>query len=154
MAELITSTTAEELEERLIRRIAGIVPSSLKHRGEGWTPEESNREVGSSLQTRAFTVAMAPGEDVPEGLTGNADAETEVVIQVIVDYRLVVPEDLGTMVTMDRQDLTDRLCDSWDPVIPGMTYSEFVSMESVEEEDLQRVAYTYVVNYMRARRTT
>lgn len=154
MAELVTSTTAEELEERLIRRIAGISPSAVKHREARWTPEEGNRERSTSLQTRAFTIYFEPGSDVEEGMTGAADVETEIGLVVVVDYRQIRGEDLGTLVVMDRQDLSDRLCDSWHPVIAGLTRSEYLGDEFVGDEKVQRVAYTFELQYMRRRVTT
>lgn len=154
MAELVTSTTAEELQERLIRRIAGIVPSSVKYRDQRWTPEEGNRELATSVQTRAFVLYLGAGEDIDDGLTGAADVETGVFVLVQVDYRTVLPEDLGTVVLMDAQDLTDRLCDSWHPTIPGMTRSEFISEEDVSDSEEQRMLYTFHVQYQRPRTTT
>lgn len=151
---LIESTTAEDLEQGLIERIAGIVPSALRHRDAGWTPEEGNRSRATSLQARAFTVFLGAGEDVEEGLTGNADTETVMVLQVRVDYRKIPPNDLGALIVMDRQDLSDRLCDSWHPVVTGLTFSEFLGEEVVGDEKMQRYVYSFEINYLRARRTT
>ncbi|MGH1344334.1 MAG: hypothetical protein ACRBN8_22435 [Nannocystales bacterium] len=153
MAELVTSTTAEELQERLIRRISLIEPSALKYRDHRWTNEDGNREKTTSLQTRAFVLFLGASDDVEEGLTGNADVETEVLVALQVDYRKVQKQDVGTLVAMDRQDLTDCLCDSWHPVIPGMTFSEFAGEEFVGDEKLQRFLYTFTVQYMRSRTT-
>ena len=154
MAQLVTATTAEALEEALIRRIRGIVPTAVKYRDQPWTPEEDNRARATSLQCRAFVVLIAPGVDVDGGLTGLSDVETEVQAIVQVDYRTVPREHLGTVVAQDSQDLADRLEDSMHPVITGMTRSEYLGEEFVEEEDLHRVAYTFAVSYQRPRRIT
>lgn len=154
MAELITSTTAEALEEAIIRRVRGIVPRALKYRDQPWTHEEANRSRATSLQCRAFVVLLAPGADVDGGLTGLSDVETEVQVIVQVDYRTVPVEHLGTVVSQDSQDLADRLEDSLHPVITGMTRSEYLGEEFAGDEERHRVAYTFAVSYQRPRTTT
>jgi hypothetical protein len=155
MPGVIPSTSAEALEEGLIRRIRGIVPTATKYNDQPWTPELENRERPTSLQCRAFTVSLAPVGDVEGGLTGNADVETEVVVTVRVHYRTVLGEDLGTVVAHDSQDLHDRLEDSLHPAVTGMTRLEYVGDEpDGDEEEQQVVAYTFAVFYMRPRRTT
>jgi len=154
MAELITSTTAETLIDAVIRRIAGMQPTAVRHRAHRWTPEYRNRRRATSLQVRAFIVTIVPGGELDGGLTGLADVETEADLLVRVDYRSVPIEDLDLIVTHDAQDLADRLCDSWHPTIAGLTRSEVAGLEFVDDEQVQRVEYSFAISYLRARTTT
>lgn len=152
MPTLIATTDANTLESALIPVIAAIVPTHAHSRAIGWTPTEDNAQVGESSECpRLFFLQWVPGEVVPGGLTGNADTETGIGLDVVADYRGFSPEDRGTVVEMDRWDLYDALEDSIN-VIPGLTHSEAEGEPQPDgDEDAARYRYSFTLHYMRQR---
>lgn len=152
MPTVIETTTSAALESALIPRIAGITPSHVASRSLGWTPTEDNQRVGESSETpRLFYVELVPGDIVDGGLTGNADTETELGLDVVADYRAIDRDDRGTVTEMDQWDLYDMLEDAIN-VVPGLTDVELAGEPTLDgDEDAARYRFPFSLKYMRAR---
>lgn len=152
MPSIIASTTPLDLESALIGLIAGIEPTHEASRSHGWTPTEGNRQVGESSECpRLFYLEIVPGSVVPAGLTGNADTETSLGLDVLADYRFLSPEERGTVVEMDLWDLHDELQNAIN-VIPGLTHVEVAGEPQPDgDEEAARYRLPFTLHYMRAR---
>lgn len=152
MPSIIVATTSLALESAIIGLIAGIEPAHEASRGHGWTPTEGNRQVGDSSECpRLFYLELVPGGVVPAGLTGNADTETALGLDVLADYRFLAPEERGTVVEMDQWDIHDALHDAIN-VVPGLTHVELAGEPQPDgDEEAARYRLSYTLHYMRAR---
>ena len=152
MPSIIASTTSAALEEALIARIAAITPTAVQHRAGGWLPSEENRSVGESSEApRLFYIQLVPGDVVPGGLTGNADTETSLGLDVLADYRAFDETDRGTVVEQDQWDLHDDFTDAIN-VVPGLTHVEIAGEPQPDgDEDAARFRFPFTIQYMRAR---
>jgi hypothetical protein len=149
---IIASTTALALESAIIGLIAGVEPTHESSRSHGWTPTDGNRQVGESSECpRLFYLELVTGNAVPRGMTGNADTETSLGLDVLADYRFLSPEERGTVVEMDLWDLHDALHNAIN-VIPGLTLVEVAGEPQPDgDEEAARFRLSFTLQYMRER---
>lgn len=152
MPSIIASTTSLELESALIGLIAQIEPTHEASRSHGWTPTDNNRQIGESSECpRLFCLEIVPRGPVQGGLTGNGDTETELGLDVLVDYRALSSDERGTVAEMDRWDIHDAIHDAIN-TIPGLTHVEIDGDPQPDgDEAAARFRCPFTLFYMRAR---
>lgn len=145
------STTLAALEASFRTIIAGITPTHLVDRAEGWIPVDDNAKAASSLVPRLFYFEWGKPTSVMGGATGNLDSEVAIVMTIVTDYRAFDERTLAQVVVEDWWDLHDRLFSACD----GDELDGFMKIEGTEPVpiDAQRVEHTFTVQYMRARRS-
>lgn len=145
------STTLDALESGFRPLIAGITPTHVVDRAEGWIPVDDNAEPGTGICPRLFFFEWGSPETIPGGATGNADSEVAVEMHVVVDYRAFDKRSLGQIVVEDHWDLHDRLFEaSEQDEVAGLTKIESKKFQPL---DAQAVRHIFSVQYMRAHRS-
>jgi hypothetical protein len=153
------STTLTALEAAFAEAIRGIVPTIAIERAAGWVHGPDRRPIAPSMTPRRYTIEWAPQAAVIGGATGNADAEYELVMRVVTDYRGFRKETLADVVAADGLDVHDRLADRLDDsgpaAIPGLMWvSQATPSYAVDNEDAQVIAHLFNIQYLRARPST
>ena len=145
------STTVTALEAALRLRIDGIVPTHQIEQSSAWHYAEDREMPAPSEVPRMYSFNWGDPEVVLGGATGNADTEVRLTLDIVTDYRAFREADIGWVIESDHWDLHDRLMDSWSQdIVSGMTFSD---SQGFETEDAQRVTHSFVIQYMRARRS-
>lgn len=145
------STTLAALESAFRSLIGGITPTHQIDRAAPWIAVDDNAELAPSMVPRLFFFEWGSPVSVPGGATGNADSEVAIEMRVVTDYRAFDARTLAQIVTEDYWDLHDRLFEACEQdEVAGFTKIEEVKPNPL---DAQRVAHTFRVQYMRARRS-
>lgn len=153
------STTLTALEAAFAAAFLPIVPTIAVEQVGGWVHAADRRALTPSLTPRRYSIEWGPMSVVPGGATGNGDAEYELVMRVVTDYRAIRKEVLGDVIAADGLDLHDRLADRLDDsgpsAIPGLMWvAQAVPAYAVDNEEAQVIAHLFVIQFLRARPST
>lgn len=143
------------VHDAIVTAIAGIAPTIAFSQSYGWTYAEAGRAVEGSGRVRHFWLEWGAPQFVFAGLTGRANTEIAVPLDVITSYRMMPAELVDRIRITDVADLHDALHNRLDgapsgiPGLTGVTYND--TLQDGEAAQLQ-VAYSFEIRFMRVRR--
>ena len=94
------TTTPKRLRDASIPLIRAICPSHPEHQAQKWRYVEGRVEVPGP-EIRNFTIEMAPGAPVFDGIYGAGGIEYELVMRVPTSYGHLAAQDDDSIITED-----------------------------------------------------
>ena len=144
--------TLDEIETDFIAQMHALTPRFTSQQASGWVYHE--RLEPPSTRTRYFTLRWSVGDTFRDGLMCFGSEEVEVFLHVVVDYNLP-DQDFMKIAWDDAMQLDDVFQSRKSPVLSGLMWAEFLSVEEIElnEGDTPQLDIIFLVRYLKARHT-